>query len=101
MVCATRRVAGDAGVLVRIRRVVIAIDRDNSCSDRYISGDDLIDKSSSTDDHNVDTSIDNRLADHHVDQYLDDDHRGSVVGHRNSRHRPIGAGSRHHRVSHG
>ena len=101
MVCALRRVAGDVGVLVGIRRIVVRIERANSDGDRNVGGGDVIDSSSFVDDDHHVTSIDNRPAHHDVDEYLDHDHCGSIVSQRNACHRPVGARTRHHRVSHG
>ena len=102
MVCAIRRVTSDVGVLVGLRRVVIRSERADSDGVGDVAGDDdLIDNSTPIDDDHLDRPIDNCPAHDHVDEYLDHDHRGSIVGHRNACHRPVGARTRHHRVSHG
>jgi hypothetical protein len=94
VVGAVRRVAGDVGLLVRIRRLILPHERDNSDSDRYFGGhDDLIDNSGAIDDDHLDTSVDNHVEHDNIDEYIDHHDSGSIVGHRNSCHRRVGAGS--------
>jgi hypothetical protein len=50
---------------------------------------------------NVDQPLDHDNVGADIDKYLDDYHCRSIVRYRDSRHRPVGARTRHHRVSHG
>jgi hypothetical protein len=97
VVRAGRRAADAVVVLVGIRHLVIRGAEHASVDD--VGGDHL--NHNAGDDDHVDTTIDNRLAHDHVHEYFDHDDRGSITGHRDSCHRSVGAGTRHHRLSHG
>jgi hypothetical protein len=97
VVRAVRRIAGDVVVLVRIRHVLIRDERADSYGDRDVGGDHFHHGSGDDVDQHLDH--DNLGAD--IDKHLDHHDRGSIVGHRESCHRPVGARTRHHRVSHG
>ena len=100
--CGIRRVTGDVGLLVCVRHILIPDERADSDNDRHVGrDDDLVDNCNSIDDDHLDTFADNRFAHDHVDEHLDHHDRGSIVGHRDSCHRPVGARTRHHGVSHG
>ena len=97
-------VAGDGVVLVGIRHVGIRCARHPSLDgDRYAGGYDLIDDA--IDHHlehdNLGATIDNHLDYGRLDNDLDHDDSGSIVGDGNSCHWPVGARTRHHRLSHG
>ena len=92
---AGRRATDAVVVLIWIRHIVIRDERADSNGDRDVGGDHF--NHDAGDDDHGDTSIDNRL----VDEYFDHDDRGSIAGYRNTRHRSVGARTRHHRVPHG
>jgi hypothetical protein len=89
VVRAGRRAADAVVVLVGIGHLVIR-------GAEHASLDDV-----GRDHFNHNAGDDNRLAHDHVDEYFDHDDRGSIAGHRDSCHRSVGAGTRHHRLSHG
>ena len=92
--------AGDGVVLVGIRHVGIRCACHSSVDgDRHVCGHDLIDDAI---DHHLEHDNLGATIDNHLDYGLDNhDDSGSVVGDGNSCNWPVGARTRHHRLSHG
>jgi len=99
VVRAGRRATDDVVVLVGIRHIVIRSAEHAILDRQRHGGGDYHDASDDDNQHldhdNLDTDIDK-----HFDN-LDDFDRRTVAGDRDSCHRPVSTGTRHHRLSHG